>query len=177
MAQEIFDIIDNATSVTGSATIDLYATTAMVEWEISSLQLRSVWQLEVRGVNEGAAQYNLARDEHGVLWVAVGQCEPINLFDHAGAKELDQRQLASTILRNLVRYGLTEVRVVKGGQEVAVIPILGERDKAPMEDTDDFRLDPPRRFRIFHYAPYAKQGDTSDSATTLTQSTEPVQWY
>lgn len=173
MSKEVFGVIDNATLVTGMVSLEIYGCPVTVEWQMNSLQQRAQWQLEVRPVNEGAAQFNLARD-NGVYYVAVANSEPVNLAESVGTQESKQRETAAMVLRNLMLYGMTEIRVVKADHEVACIPIVGERDQAPMEDTQDLNIDPPRRFRIVHFAPYKRSGE--HEPTVELQQAEPVQW-
>jgi len=173
MANEIFEMIDQATTLTGLKTLDLYGCPVTIEWEMQSLQQRAQWQLEVRPANDGAAQYNLAHD-NGAYLVAVANSAPINLAENVGTSQAKQREAAAKVLRNLMLYGMTEIRVVKGDKETVCIPIVGEGDIAPMEDTRDLQVDPPRRFRIVHYAPYKRGGEHEPSVEL--KSAEPVQW-
>jgi hypothetical protein len=175
MAQQMFDVVDNATMSQGVKEVLVYGCHATIEYEVKSLQTRGEWQLELRALNEGAAQYNLAHTPGNILYVAVGSCEPINLAEHAGVSASKQRELAATILHNLVRYGLTEIRVIKGHEEIAAIPMLGDRDTPPMEDTNDLGVDPPRRFHIYHYAPFVREGDSDE--LELSPHKETIEWY
>jgi len=173
MSRELFAVIDHASVVSGVKSIEIHGCAVSVEWQMSSLQQRGQWQLEVRPPNNGAAQYNLACDA-GAYLIAVGACDPINLAQQVGPAETRQREIAARVLHNLMRYGMTEIGIVKAEQEVACIPIVGERDEAPFEDTRDLQIDPPRRFRVFHYAPYARAGEREASIESTTP--EPVQW-
>lgn len=174
MSKEVFAVVDNATNITGMVSMQIYGCPVTVEWQMSSLQERGQWQIEVRPANDGAAQFNLARD-NGVYLVAVANCDPVNLSEQVGTLESKQREVAAHVLRNLALYGMTEIRVVKGEQEVLCYPIVGDRDDAPFEDTHDLKVDPPRRFRVYHYAPY-KKSDEQQPPIEL-QTTEPVQWH
>ncbi|MFG0256599.1 MAG: hypothetical protein ACF8GE_01720 [Phycisphaerales bacterium JB043] len=174
MASEMFSVVDNATSQRGAKNITVFGCPAVIEFEVSSLQNRGEWQLELRALNNGAAQFNLARDRSGILYMAVGTCPAIDLSEHVGDLESKQRDLASRILRNLMLYGLTEIRVMKGHDEVTVVPILGERDGTPLENTHDMGLDHSSYLEIRHYAPYVRSGDSDEQE--LASPEEPIEW-
>lgn len=174
MPKEIFTMIESATSAQGVKVMNLLGAQCEVEWQMGSVQNRKSWQIEIRPPNRGAATFDLACNEVGVLLLAVANSEPINLQKHAGTSQAEQKELALKILSNLIRYGLTEIRVVKHDKEVLSIPVLGERDAAAFEDTKTLNVDPPRRFRIYHYAPYARSGE-SDSYEHVKEK-EPIEW-
>ena len=174
MPTVIFQTVEKSNKMRGSEHLTILGAPCILEYQLASLQNRGEWQLEVRPTNGGAAQFNLARDKGGNLILAVGQSEPINLAKNAGAGEKGQRELALKILSNLIQYGMTEVRIMKGDKETVSIPILGDRDGVPMEDTKDMNVETPRRFRIFHYAPFAREGHSREYEHVKPK--EPIAW-
>ncbi|MHC4976436.1 MAG: hypothetical protein ACYTF7_07500 [Planctomycetota bacterium] len=177
IALELFKVVDNETTTNGVKSIDLFGCSAILEYEIKSLQTRAEWAVEVRPTNKGAATFDLARtagSSGGVMYLAVGTCPAIDLSEQVGPSETKQRELASTILRNLVLYGLTELRVIKHQEVVTAIPILGERDVAPFEDTNDLQVSPPRRFHVYHYAPYDRDENLMQGGSKHTAVKDPA---
>ena len=174
MPASIFHVVESATRIHGVENLEILGAKCVLEYQLASTQNREQWQLELRPPNGGAAQFNLARDAKGRLLLAVGNCEPIDLSKNAGPSERAQRDLALKILTNLIQYGMTEVRIMKGDQETIAIPILGDRDGVPMEDTKDMNVETPRRFRIYHYAPYEREEHSREYEHI--QPKEPIEW-